>query len=396
MNAKQFSTFSKRSLRVTGQGAIHALLQARELEKQGVDIIHLEAGELDLDTPSHIVEAAINSLHKGHTRYTSTQGTLQLRESISDYINTTRMTQTSPNNVVVTPGVKGAIFFAIMALVNPGDEVIVPDPGFPSYSAITKFAGGKPVLWHQYMDQDYIYDIDQLSSIINDKTKIIVLNNPNNPTGTIMSTKILESIAELAIKHNLWVISDEIYSQLYFNGSFPRSIFTLPGMAERTILMDGFSKTYAMTGWRLGYGIYPDNMIDNVCSIMLNDHSCLPEFIQDAGTAALQGPQTCVSLLRDELTARRDLVVDAINNMPYISCFKPEGALYVMIDISQITGVSSQDFAGKLLMEGVSMLPGSMLSKHGQNEVRLAFVANQNRISTAMERLDSTVAQMTS
>ncbi|HCU79838.1 MAG TPA: aspartate aminotransferase [Chloroflexi bacterium] len=396
MHAKQFSTFSKRSLRVTGQGAIHALLQARELEKQGVDIIHLEAGELDLDTPSHIVEAAINSLHKGHTRYTSTQGTLQLRESISDYINTTRMTQTSPNNVVVTPGVKGAIFFAIMALVNPGDEVIVPDPGFPSYSAITKFAGGKPVLWHQYMDQDYTYDIDQLSSIINDKTKIIVLNNPNNPTGTIMSTKILESIAELAIKHNLWVISDEIYSQLYFNGSFPRSIFTLPGMAERTILMDGFSKTYAMTGWRLGYGIYPDNMIDNVCSIMLNDHSCLPEFIQDAGTAALQGPQTCVSLLRDELTARRDLVVDAINNMPYISCFKPEGALYVMIDISQITGVSSQDFAGKLLMEGVSMLPGSMLSKHGQNEVRLAFVANQNRISTAMERLDSTVAQMTS
>ena len=166
-------------------------------------------------------------------------------------------------------------------------------------------------------------------------------------------------------------------------------------MADRTILMDGFSKAYAMTGWRLGYGIFPDNIIDNVCSIMLNDHSCLPEFIQDAGTAALQGPQTCVSLLRKELCARRDLVVDAINDMPYISCFKPEGALYVMIDISQITGVSSQDFAEKLLMEGVSMLPGTMLSKNGQNEIRLAFVANQKRIATAMERLDSTIAQLT-
>ena len=395
MNVKQFNRFSNRSLRVTGQGAIHALLQARELEKQGIDFIHLEAGELDLDTPPHIVEAAVNSLQNGHTRYSSTQGTLQLRESISHYINTTRITQTTPNNVVVTPGVKGAIFFAIMALVNPGDEVIVPDPGFPSYSAITKFAGGKPVLWHQHMAQDYIYDIDQLSSIINNKTKIIVLNNPNNPTGTVMPTHILESVSELALAHNLWVISDEIYSQLYFNGSFPRSIYTLPGMADRTILMDGFSKAYAMTGWRLGYGIFPDNIIDNVCSIMLNDHSCLPEFIQDAGTAALQAPQTCVSLLRKELCARRDLVVDAINDMPYISCFKPEGALYVMIDISQITGVSSQDFAEKLLMEGVSMLPGTILSKNGQNEVRLAFVANQKRIATAMERLDSTIAQLT-
>ena len=395
MIRKNVTPFSNRSLRISGEGAIHALLQARELEEQGLDIIHLEAGELDLDTPSHIVEAAVNSLRSGHTRYSSTQGILPLRESISHHINTTRMSDTSPSNVVVTPGVKGAIFIAIMALVNPGDEVIVPDPGFPSYAAITRFAGGTPVLWHQHMHEDYIYDIDRLSSLITDKTKIIVLNNPNNPTGTIMPNDILESISEIALKNNLWIISDEIYSQIHFTGNFPHSIYALPGMSDRTILMDGFSKAYAMTGWRLGYGIFPDNMIDNVCSIMLNDHSCLPEFIQDAGTAAIQGPQTCVSLFREELKTRRDLVVGAIKNMPYISCFEPEGALYVMIDISQIPGVSSQDFTEKLLMEGVSMLPGTMLSKHGENQVRLAFVANQNRITTAMEKLSSTIVQLT-
>ena len=313
----------------------------------------------------------------------------------TDYSKNGRENNIRAANTVATFVSKVNQVDVIMALVNPGDEVIVPDPGFPSFAAITRFAGGTPVLWHQHMHEDYIYDIDRLSSVITDKTKILVLNNPNNPTGTIMPNDILESISEIALKNNLWIISDEIYSQIHFTGNFPHSIYALPGMSDRTILMDGFSKAYAMTGWRLGYGIFPDNMIDNVCSIMLNDHSCLPEFIQDAGTAAIQGPQTCVSLFREELKTRRDLVVGAIKNMPYISCFEPEGALYVMIDISQIPGVSSQDFTEKLLMEGVSMLPGTMLSKHGENQVRLAFVANQNRIATAMEKLSSTIVQLT-
>ena len=394
MNKNNVLPFAKRSLRVSGEGAIHALLQARELEEQGLDIIHLEAGELDLDTPKHIVEAAVESLHNGRTRYSSTQGTVSLRESISHYINTTRMTTTSPNNVVVTPGVKSAIFFAIMALIESGDEVIVPDPGFPSYAAITKFAGGIPVPWHQKMEQDFIYDIDQLSSIISNRTKIIVLNNPNNPTGTVMSRKTLESIAEIALGHNLWIISDEIYSQLYFNENFPSSIFSIPGMSERTVLMDGFSKAYAMTGWRLGFGIFPDNMIEHVCSIMLNDHSCLPEFVQDAGTAALQGPQACIDMFRKKLKVRKDLVVNAINAIPRISCFNPAGALYVMIDISQLGGISSQQFAERLLLEGVSLLPGTMMSEHGENQIRLAYTVNQTNLSTAMNRLDAAIEQI--
>jgi len=396
MNKYHASPFAKRTLRVSGAGAIHALLQARDLEKQGLDVIHLEVGELDLDTPLHIVEAAVQSLHNGHTRYSPTQGTVQLRESISHYINTTRVTTTSPNNVVVTPGVKGAIFIAIMALIESGDEVIVPDPGFPSYAAITRFAGGIPVSWCQKMEQDFIYDIDQLSSIISNRTKIIVLNNPNNPTGTVMSRQILESIAEIALEHNLWVISDEIYSQLYFNETFPSSIFSIPGMSERTILMDGFSKAYAMTGWRLGFGIFPDNMIEHVCSMMLNDYSCLPEFVQDAGTTALQGPQACVDMFRKELKARKDLVVNAINTIPHISCFEPAGALYVMIDISQLGGISSQQFAEKLLLNGVSLLPGTMLSQTGDNHIRLAYTTNQSNLSTAMHRLDSTISKITS
>jgi len=394
MNARVLPPLSQRSLRVSGEGAIHALAQARELEEQGLDLIHLEAGELDLDTPAHILQAAVDSLHNGHTRYSSPQGTQSLREEIARYINTTRLTATSPNNVVVTPGVKGAIFFAIMALIEPNDEVIVPDPGFPSYGAITKFAGGVPVPWFQTMDNNFIYDIDQLRSIVNNKTKMIILNNPNNPTGTIMSRQLLESISEIALEHNLWIISDEIYSQLYFNKTFPTSIFSIPGMAERTILMDGFSKAYAMTGWRLGFGIFPHHMVKQVCSIMLNDHSCLPEFVQDAGTTALKGPQACVDTLREELRSRRDLVVNAINTIPHISCFEPEGALYVMIDISQLRGMSSQQFAERLLLEGVSLLPGTMLSKNGNNHIRLAYTTNQSNLTTAMRRLDSTISKL--
>ena len=394
MNTRVPPPQSQRSLRVSGEGAIHALVQARELEEQGMDIIHLEAGELDLDTPTHILQAAVDSLRNGQTRYSSPQGTQSLREEIARYINTTRSTTTSPHNVVVTPGVKGAIFFAIMALIEPNDEVIVPDPGFPSYEAITKFAGGIPVPWFQTMDHNFVYDIDQLRSIVNNKTKMIVLNNPNNPTGTIMSRQILESISEIAMEHNLWILSDEIYSQLYFNKTFPPSIFSIPGMAERTILMDGFSKAYAMTGWRLGFGIFPNPMVKPVCSIMLNDHSCLPEFVQDAGTAALKGSQACVDTLREELRSRRDLVVNSINAIPHISCFEPAGALYVMIDISQLGGISSQQFAERLLLEGVSLLPGTMLSKNGNNYIRLAYTTNQSNLTTAMHRLDSTVSKI--
>jgi len=394
MNTKVLPQFSQRSQRVSGKGAIHALAKARQLQEQGLEILHLEAGELDLDTPAHIVQAAVNSLRNGRTRYSSSQGIQSLREEIARYINSTRSTVTSPTNVVVTPGVKGAIFAAIMALIESGDEVIVPDPGFPSYEAITKLAGGTAVPWRQTMDNDFAYDIDQLQSIVNNKTKLIVINNPNNPTGTIMSIQVLESISEIALKHNLWVISDEIYSQLYFNRTFPTSIFSIPGMAERTILMDGFSKAYAMTGWRLGFGIFPNSMIERVCSIILNDYSCLPEFVQDAGTAALQGPQVCVDIFREELRSRRDLVVNAINAMSYISCFEPEGALYVMIDISELQGIKSQQFAETLLLEGVSLLPGTILSKNGEHQIRLAYTTNLDNLADAMHILDSTVSKL--
>ena len=382
---------ANRSLRISGAGAIQALARARELEAQGADIIHLEIGELDFDTPAHIVEAGVASLRDGRTRYAPTEGTPSLREAIADYVNRTRGTAVSPQHVIATPGVKGAIYFAIMGLIEAGDEVIVPDPGFPAYGAIASFAGGIPVPLPLRAKNSFHPDLDELRSLLSPSAKILVLNNPGNPTGAIFPMEILEAIAEMALEHNLWIVSDEIYAQLHFTEPFPASIFAIPGMAERTILMDGFSKAYAMTGWRLGFGIFPEPMTGPVLSMMVNDHSCLPLFVQDAGEAALRGPQDCVAAFRDELRLRRDLVVDAFNQIPGIGCSNPEGAFYVMMDIRNLGGVTAAAFTDQLLAEGVSLLPGSILGQHGEGQVRLAYTVARDQLEIALARIDSAV-----
>jgi aspartate/methionine/tyrosine aminotransferase len=382
---------ANRSLRISEAGAIQALARARELEAQGADIIHLEIGELDFDTPAHIVEAGVASLRDGRTRYAPTEGTPSLREAIADYVNRTRGTAVSPQHVIATPGVKGAIYFAIMGLIEAGDEVIVPDPGFPAYGAITRFVGGIPIPLPLRAENGFHPDLDELRSLLSPSAKMLVLNNPGNPTGAIFPMEILEAIAEMALEHNLWIVSDEIYAQLHFTESFPASIFAIPGMAERTILMDGFSKAYAMTGWRLGFGIFPEPMTGPVRSMMVNDHSCLPLFVQDAGEAALRGPQDCVAAFRDELHLRRDLVVDAFNQIPEIGCSNPEGAFYAMIDIRDLGGVTAAAFTDQLLKEGVSLLPGSILGQHGEGQVRLAYTVSMNQLEIALARIDSTV-----
>ncbi|HCU99206.1 MAG TPA: aspartate aminotransferase [Chloroflexi bacterium] len=385
------SHLSKRVSRISGLGAIHALNKAKQLEQEGYDIIHLEAGELDHDTPQHIIQSAKRSLYDGKTRYTSTQGTLTLRESVACHIYSSRNVSCSPSDVIITPGVKSGIFFTILAIIDPGDEVIIQDPSFPSYSAITSLAEGKPIMWSQSSASGYNYDIDKLSSLINPKTKLIILNDPANPTGNIMKKSTIESIAELAIKNDLWVLTDEIYSQLYFDGVVPYSILSVPSMKDRTILLDGFSKTYAMTGWRLGYGIYPQRLIEPVCSLMLNNHSCIPEFIQDAGIAALNGPQHFVEQLRTELSNRRMLVCETITKARNLSCHTPSGALYVMIDISKTHSPEAISFTEGLLSSGVSLLPGTMISENCTSQVRLAYTVAKPILSTALQRIESFV-----
>ncbi len=378
---------ASRTNRISSAGAILALERAQELEAQGKDIIHLEIGELDFDTPPHIVEAGVAAMRNGRSRYAPTAGTRELREAIADDVSVSRETAVSPHHVLCTPGVKGALYFTIMALIDAGDEVIVPNPGFTAYNAIINFAGGTAVSLPLHGHNQFQPDIDELRSLITPRTKLLILNSPGNPTGAIFSQKTLESIAEIVLEHNLWVISDEIYAQLTFSDEFPPSIYALPNMAERTILMDGFSKAYAMTGWRLGFGIFPETLIAPVLAMMVNDHSCLPLFIMDAGVAALRGDQSCVATIRNELKQRRDLVVPALNQLAGVICPQPDGAFYALMDISALPHISSAQLANQLLDAGVSLLPGGVFGKYGEQYVRLAYTVSQERLTEALERI---------
>jgi len=378
---------AKRVSRLTGAGAIQALARAQELEAQGLDVIHLEIGELDLDTPAHVVEAGVAALRDGRTRYGPTVGTAELREAVADYVTETRGTAVSPRHVLVTPGVKGAIYFTIMALIEAGDEVIVPDPGFPAYPTIIRFAGGVPISMPLRAGSGFQPDPDELRSLVSPRTKMIILNSPGNPTGAILTGPHLAAIAEIAQQHDLWIVSDEIYAQLYFTSAPPPSIFALPGLAQRTILMDGFSKAYAMTGWRLGFGIFPEPLLQPITSMMVNTHSCQPLFVQDAGVAALRGPQDSVAGLRDELRWRRDKVVSELNKIPSISCPTPDAAFYAMMDITGLNGPTAAEVTESLLEKGVSLLSGSMLGDYGHGHLRLAYTVARDRLETALGRI---------
>ncbi len=386
-------TYAQRTDHLRPEGAYQVLARAQELEAQGKHIIHLEIGEPDFVTPSHVSLAGIKAIANGQTRYNPPAGMTPLREAIAEYAGRLRGISIKPSQVVVSPGAKPNLFFPTLALVNPGDEVIYPDPGFPTYEAMIGVAGGIPVAVPLLEKNGFSFDLDAFDQLVNPKTKLIILNSPSNPTGGVIPQADLEHIAKAAIQNDCWVLSDEIYNQLVFDGTQALSIASIPGMLERTIIMDGFSKTYAMTGWRLGYGIMPEGLANRVSLLLTHSIGCTAHFTQVAGIEALTGPQDYVSMMVKEYQRRRDLLVNALNQMPGISCLKPQATFYTFPNI-KATGKTSNELANLLLDGGVAVLPGSAFGKYGEGYLRIVFANSYENIEIALERMDKVLRKL--
>ena len=367
--------------------AFETLAKAKELERQGKSIIHLEIGEPDFDTPEHIRDAAKQALDDGFTHYGASAGQIELREAIAKHQTERQGYDVSADSVIVTPGGKPVMFFTIMALVEQGVEVIYPNPGFPIYESMINYMGGIAVPMQLNEESGYNADIDNLRSLITPRTKLIIINSPNNPCGSVIPESDLEKIAEMAVENGLVVLADEIYKDMYYGDQEHVSITKFPGMRERTVILDGFSKSYAMTGWRLGYGVFPDFLVEPVTRLMTNSVSCASVFSQMAAIAALEGPQDSVAAMMEEFTKRRDLVVEGLNSLPGITCPVPKGAFYAFPNI-RATGMSSQEFANKALYEaGVALLAGTAFGAFGDGYIRISFANSQENLLEAIERL---------
>ncbi|MFH1443306.1 MAG: pyridoxal phosphate-dependent aminotransferase [Candidatus Micrarchaeota archaeon] len=373
--------------------AFEVLAKAKALEAQGKSIVHLEIGEPDFDTPMNVKQAGIKAISDNKTHYGPSSGLPDVRKVIADYSGRIRGMQFSPDEVVVTPGGKPIMFFVIMAVMNPGDEVIYPNPGFPIYESMIRFMGGKPVPLQLKEENGFAFSAEDVENLVTPKTKMIIINTPSNPTGGILERKDLEGIAEISEKHDLWVLSDEIYSQILY-GKEHFSIASLPGMKERTIILDGFSKTYAMTGWRLGYGIMNKTIAPHITRLMTNSNSCTATFTQIAGAEALTGPQDSVVKMVAEFRRRRDLFVDGLNKIPGISCIVPQGAFYVFPNIRKL-GKTSQQMSDFLLNEaGVACLPGTSFGEFGEGYLRFSYANSQENIKEALRRIETAVKKM--
>ncbi len=367
--------------------AFETLAKAKELERQGKSIVHLEIGEPDFDTPEHIRDAAKQALDDGFTHYGASAGQIELREAIAKHQTERQGYDVSADSVIVTPGGKPVMFFTIMALVEQGVEVIYPNPGFPIYESMINYMGGIAVPMQLNEESGYNADIDNLRSLITPRTKLIIINSPNNPCGSVIPESDLEKIAEMAVENDLVVLADEIYKDMYYGDQEHVSITQFPGMRERTVILDGFSKSYAMTGWRLGYGVFPDFLVEPVTRLMTNSVSCTSVFSQMAAIAALEGPQDSVAAMMEEFTKRRDLVVEGLNSLPGITCPVPKGAFYAFPNIRG-TGMSSQEFANKALYEaGVALLAGTAFGAFGDGYIRISFANSQENLLEAIERL---------
>jgi aspartate aminotransferase len=378
---------AKRMSRLGTETAFEVLNKARALERQGKNIIHLEIGEPDFDTPSNVVEAAVDALHKGWTHYGPSAGLPDLRQTIADYVSRTRGVKVTPEEVVVVPGGKPIIFFTILALIDEGDEVIYPNPGFPIYESMINYVGGKAVPIALREDRDFSLDVNELSSLITDRTKLIILNSPHNPTGGVMTRKDVEKVAEMIGDRNILVLSDEIYSRLLFDGDH-FSIMSVPGMQERTLLLDGFSKTYAMTGWRLGYGVMRADLATQITRLMTNSNSCTASFTQIAGIEALRGDQSSVDHMCAEFKRRRDVFVAGLNKIKGFSCRMPHGAFYVFPNITR-TGWKSKPLADALLDQaGVAALSGTAFGEFGEGYLRFSIANSLENLQQALERVD--------
>ncbi|MBV8087616.1 MAG: pyridoxal phosphate-dependent aminotransferase, partial [Chloroflexi bacterium] len=379
--------------RLGTETAFDVLAKARALETLGRNVIHLEIGEPDFDTPRHITEAGVEALRSGATHYTPSAGIPELRQAIAEDAGRLRGMEFRPSEVVVTPGAKPIMFFGLLALVDPGDEVIYPNPGFPIYESVINFLGAKAVPVPLREDNDFAFDLDLLRSKVTERTKMIVINSPQNPTGGVLNRAAIEEIARLAEAFDCWVLSDEIYDRILYEGEHV-SIAALPGMRERTIILDGFSKTYAMTGWRLGYGLMPEALADQIAKLMTNSASCTAAFTQLAGIAALQGPQDAVRTMVAEFRTRRDLVVEGLNAIPGVSCRLPKGAFYAFPNITG-TGQLAGNLADYLLAEhGVATLAGTSFGEYGEGYLRLSYANSQANLREALRRIGEAVAAL--
>ncbi len=379
---------AKRMARLGTETAFEVLVKAKALETQGRDIIHLEIGEPDFDTPRNIIEAGCDALRKGFTHYGPSAGMMELREVIAQYVSETRRVNVTPDEVVVVPGGKPIIFFSILALAEDGDEIIYPNPGFPIYESMINYVGAKAVPIRLREELDFRLDVDELASLINDRTKLVILNSPQNPTGGVLTEDDIAAIARAIGDRNIMLLSDEIYSRLIFEGQ-DHSIMSIDDMKERTILLDGFSKTYAMTGWRMGYGVMRPDLAAHISRLMTNSNSCTASFTQVAGIEALRGPQDVVDKMRTEFQKRRDVMVAGLNKIKGFSCRLPHGAFYVFPNITE-TGWPSKKLADALLDDaGVAALSGTAFGAFGEGYLRFSVANSVENIEKALERIDA-------
>ena len=386
-------TFANRMSRLGTESAFEVLAKAKSLEAQGKDIIHLEIGQPDFTTPMNVCEAAFKAMKDGHTGYCPSAGLPEFREVVAQHISETRKINIHPDEVTVTPGAKPIIFFTILALVDDGDEVIYPEPGFPVYESVIDFIGGKAIPLPLREEVDFRFRIEDLVDSITDRTKLLILNSPQNPTGGTLTASDLTAIAELAQQHRFYILTDEVYSRLLYEGTH-QSILSLPGMKEQTILIDGHSKTYAMTGWRLGYGVAPREIADKITRLTINSNSCTATFTQIAGIEALTGPQTFVTQMVNEYQKRRDVIVDGLNAINGIKCVKPLGSFYVFPNVTELP-LSCEEMADYLMDEvGVALLPGTAFGKFGDGYLRLSYANSLENIENALERIETAIDKL--
>jgi aspartate/methionine/tyrosine aminotransferase len=385
--------FAQRMARLGTESAFEVLAKAKALEATGKDVIHLEIGEPDFDTPDNIREAAVKAIWDGYTHYCPAQGIPELRKAIAEVVGKEKGIDVKPEEVVVTPGAKPIMFFSMLALLDEGDEVIHPNPGFPIYESVIEFLGAKTVPIKLEESREFCFDASELAKLVTPKTKMMVINSPQNPTGGVLCQADLEAIAAIAREHNVWVLSDEVYCRMVYEGEHV-SIASLPGMRDHTIVLDGYSKTYAMTGWRLGYGIMPPELAAAVTQLQINSTSCTCTFSQVAGIEGIRGDQTTSNKMIEEFKRRRDVIVDGLNQIPGVKCLRPKGAFYVFPNIQAI-GMTSQELSDLLLNDaGVAVLPGTAFGDFGEGYLRLSYANSVENLKKALERMAETIARV--
>jgi len=384
---------SKMIQRAGTETAFEMLAKAKELERQGKSVIHFEIGEPDFNTPENVKESGIKAIRENYTHYATTQGVLELREAVAEYISKTRDIKVTPDEVIITPGGKDVIFGTMLSLLDEGDEAIYPNPGYPIYESAIRLVGAKPVPMPLREENDFAFDRHEFEKLVTPKTRLIVINSPANPTGGILSYEDLEFIANIAKKNDIMILSDEIYSRIIYDGKFV-SIASLPGMKERTVILDGFSKTYAMTGWRLGYAVANKEVIEALKRVAVNSFSCVATFVQIAGIEALRGPQDEPERMRKEYEERRNLIVKGLNEIPGFSVKMPKGAFYAFPNIKKL-GKPSRELADYLLYEaGVCTLSGTAFGEYGEGYLRFSYATSKENIIEGLKRVKHAIEKI--